>query len=93
VENSPFLERLKRKGYEVLFMVDSIHAYAIGKVKEYDGKKLVSAMKEGLKLEEMEEEKKKSLCKVMKDILGDKVERVVVLNHIVDSPCYLVIGE
>eukprot|EP00253_Pinus_taeda_P000360 PITA_00360 len=102
VENSPFLERLKRKGYEVLFMVDAIDEYAVGQLKEYDGKKLVSATKEGLKLEETEEEKKKreekkaafeNLCKVMKDILGDKVEKVVVSDRIVDSPCCLVTGE
>lgn len=60
VENSPFLERLKKKGYEVLFMVDAIDEYAVGQLKEYDGKKLVSATKEGLKLdEESEDEKKK----------------------------------
>lgn len=102
VENSPFLERLKKKGYEVLFMVDAIDEYAVGQLKEYDGKKLVSATKEGLKLEETEEEKKKredkkaafeSLCKVMKEILGDKVEKVVVSDRIVDSPCCLVTGE
>ncbi|KAG6387734.1 hypothetical protein SASPL_152926 [Salvia splendens] len=103
VENSPFLERLKKKGYEVLYMVDAIDEYAVGQLKEYDGKKLVSATKEGLKLDdETEEEKKKkeekkksfeSLCKVMKDILGDKVEKVVVSDRIVDSPCCLVTGE
>ncbi|XP_031476952.1 heat shock protein 83 [Nymphaea colorata] len=102
VENSPFLERLKKKGYEVLFMIDAIDEYAVGQLKEYDGKKLVSATKEGLKLEETEEEKKKKeekkaafegLCKVMKDILGDKVEKVVVSDRIVDSPCCLVTGE
>lgn len=102
VENSPFLEKLKRKGYEVLFMVDAIDEYAVTQLKEYDGKKLVSATKEGLKLDESEEEKaakeekKKSfenLCKVMKDILGDRVEKVVVSDRIVDSPCCLVTGE
>ncbi|KAH6804589.1 heat shock-like protein [Perilla frutescens var. frutescens] len=103
VENSPFLERLKKKGYEVLYMVDAIDEYAVGQLKEYDGKKLVSATKEGLKLdEETEEEKKKkeekkksfeSLCKVIKDILGDRVEKVVVSDRIVDSPCCLVTGE
>lgn len=95
VENSPFLERLKKKGYEVVYMVDVIDEYAVGQLKEYDAKKLVSATKEGLKLDdETEEEKKKksieSLCKVMKDILGDKVENVVVSDRIVDSPCCLV---
>uniref|UniRef100_A0A2N9FVR6 Histidine kinase/HSP90-like ATPase domain-containing protein n=1 Tax=Fagus sylvatica TaxID=28930 RepID=A0A2N9FVR6_FAGSY len=103
VENSPFLERLKKKGYEVLYMVDAIDEYAVGQLKEYDGKKLVSATKEGLKLDDeteeekqKKEEKKKSfedLCKTMKDILGDKVEKVVVSDRIVDSPCCLVTGE
>ncbi|KAK1327029.1 Heat shock protein 83 [Acorus calamus] len=102
VENSPFLEKLKRKGYEVLFMVDAIDEYAVGQLKEYDGKKLVSATKEGLKLDEDEDEKKskeekkatfEGLCKTMKDILGDRVEKVVVSDRIVDSPCCLVTGE
>jgi molecular chaperone HtpG len=102
VENSPFLEKLKRRGYEVLFMVDAIDEYAVGQLKEFDGKKLVSATKEGLVLEDTEEEKKKKeekkarfepLCKTIKDILGDKVEKVVVSDRIVDSPCVLVTGE
>ncbi|KQJ81650.1 heat shock protein 82 [Brachypodium distachyon] len=103
VENSPFLERLKKRGYEVLFMVDAIDEYAVGQLKEYDGKKLVSATKEGLKLEEETEEEKKrreekkaafeGLCKTIKDILGDRVEKVVVSERIVDSPCCLVTGE
>ncbi|KAJ1255721.1 hypothetical protein BS78_K167500 [Paspalum vaginatum] len=103
VENSPFLERLKKKGYEVLFMVDAIDEYAVGQLKEYDGKKLVSATKEGLRLDEDDEEAKKrreerrrqfeELCKVIKDILGDRVEKVVVSDRIVDSPCCLVTGE
>jgi molecular chaperone HtpG len=58
VENSPFLEKLKRKGYEVVFMVDPIDEYAVQQLKEYDGKKLVSCSKEGLTFEETEEEKK-----------------------------------
>jgi len=102
VENSPFLEKLKRRGYEVIFMVDAIDEYAVGQLKEYDGKKLVSATKEGLVLEETEDEKKKKeekkaqfepLCKTVKDILGDRVEKVVVSERIVDSPCVLVTGE
>uniref|UniRef100_A0A0C9RT87 TSA: Wollemia nobilis Ref_Wollemi_Transcript_14058_2427 transcribed RNA sequence n=1 Tax=Wollemia nobilis TaxID=56998 RepID=A0A0C9RT87_9CONI len=102
VENSPFLERLKKKGYEVLFMTDAIDEYAVTQLKEYDGHKLVSVTKEGLKLEETEEEKNKKeekkaafegLCNVIKEILGDKVEKVVVSDRIVESPCVLVTGE
>jgi molecular chaperone HtpG len=102
VENSPFLEKLKKKGIEVLYMVDAIDEYAIGQLKEFEGKKLVSATKEGLKLDETEDEKKKKeelkekfegLCKVIKDVLGDKVEKVIVSDRVVDSPCCLVTGE
>merc|ERR1711933_535727 len=102
VETSPFLEKLKKKGYEVLYMVEPIDEYAVQQLKEYDGKKLVSATKEGLKLEEDEEEKKlfeeakaktEGLCKLMKEVLDDKVEKVVVSNRLADSPCCLVTGE
>ena len=102
VENSPFLEKLRKKGYEVIYMVDAIDEYAVGQLKEFEGKKLVSATKEGLKLDESEDEKKKmeeqkekfdNLCKVVKEVLGDKVEKVVVSDRVVDSPCCLVTGE
>merc|ERR1711871_1887879 len=102
VENSPFLERLKKNGYEVLYMVDPIDEYAVQQLKEYDGKKLVCCTKEGLKIEESEDEKEEreeqkaafeSLCRLMKDILGDKIEKALVSDRIVDSPCCLVTGE
>jgi molecular chaperone HtpG len=102
VENSPFLEVLKKKGYEVLYMVDPIDEYAVQQLREYEGKKLVCATKEGLELEDDEEEKKKieeektkfdNLCKTVKDILGSQVEKVVVSNRIVNSPCVLVTGQ
>jgi len=102
VSASPFIERLKKRGFEVLYMVDPIDEYAVQQLKEYDGKKLVSCTKEGLKLEETEEEKKKSeelkaeteeLCKLMKETLGDSVEKVVVSDRLVDAPCCLVTGE
>jgi len=102
VENSPFIEKLKKKGLEVLFMVDPIDEYAVQQLKEYDGHKLVCATKEGLKLDETEEEKASAeeqkaafepLCRLIKDILGDKVEKVLVSDRIVDSPCVLVTGE
>ena len=102
VETSPFLEKLKKKGYEVLFMVDPIDEYAVQQLKEFDGKKLLAATKEGLDMNDDEEDKKKfeeakakteSLCKLMKEVLDDKVEKVVVSNRLADSPCCLVTGE
>ncbi|TPX48960.1 hypothetical protein SeMB42_g00966 [Synchytrium endobioticum] len=102
VENAPFLEVLKKKGYEVLFMIDPIDEYCIQQLKEYDGKKLMSATKEGLELEEDEDEKKafeelkasyEPLCKQIKELLEDKVEKVVVSNRISNSPCVLVTGQ
>merc|ERR1711998_540287 len=102
VENSPFIEQLKKRGYEVLFMTDPIDEYCVQQLKEFDDKKLICATKEGLKMDETEEEKKtfeekkaacENLCKLMKNVLDDKVEKVVVSNRIVDSPCCLVTGE
>ncbi|GBB86423.1 hypothetical protein RclHR1_12870005 [Rhizophagus clarus] len=102
VENSPFVEVLKKRGYEVLLMTDPIDEYSVSQLKEYDGKKLVCITKEGLELDEDEEEKKKreeeakqfdDLCKQIKEILGEKVEKVLVSNRISESPCVLVTGQ
>ena len=102
VSTSPFLEGLRQRGYEVLYLVDPIDEYMVQQMKEYDGKKLVSCTKEGLDLDDTEEEKKtkeeekarfEPLCKLMKDVLGDKVEKVVVSHRISESPCVLVTSE
>merc|ERR1711880_36026 len=102
VETSPFLEKLKKKGYEVVFMTDPMDEYCVQQLKEYEGKKLLSATKEGLKMEETEEEKKEleeakaateGLCELMKEVLDDKVDKVVVSTRLADSPCVLVTGE
>merc|ERR1712154_292887 len=102
VENSPFLEALKKRDLEVLFLVDPIDEYAIQQLKDYKGKTLACATKEGLDLGLTEEEKKakeeekasfESLCKKVKDILGSKVEKVVISDRMVGSPCSLVTGE
>ena len=102
VAASPFLEGLRTRGYEVLYLVDPIDEYMVQQMKEYDGKKLISCTKEGLDLDDTEEEKKakeeekarfEPLCKLMKDVLGDKVEKCVVSHRIDESPCVLVTSE
>jgi molecular chaperone HtpG len=102
VAQSPFIEALKKKGFEVLYLVDPIDEYMVQQMKDYDDKKLKSVTKEGLDLDDTEDEKKKQeelkakfepLCKLMKDILGDKVEKVVLGTRIDESPCVLVTSE
>merc|ERR1712241_982224 len=85
VAASSFVERLKKKGLEVVYMTEPIDEYVVQQLKEFDGKNLVSVTKEGLELPEDEADKAKfePLCKVMKDILDKKVEKVVVSNRLV----------
>merc|ERR1711978_133750 len=60
VAASAFVERLKKRGFEVIYMTEPIDEYVVQQLKEYDGKNLVSVTKEGLELPEDEEEKKKT---------------------------------
>ncbi|KAH6923611.1 hypothetical protein HPB50_003237 [Hyalomma asiaticum] len=102
VANSAFVERVRERGLEVIYMIEPIDEYCVQQLKEYDGKTLVSVTKEGLELPEDEAEKKRqeenkqkfeNLCKVMKDILDKKVEKVIVSNRLVKSPCCIVTSQ
>ena len=102
VSTSSFVERLKKRGLEVVYMTEPIDEYVVQQLKEFEGKNLVSVTKEGLELPEDEEEKKKreedvkkfeTLCKVMKDILDKKVEKVTVSSRLVSSPCCIVTSQ
>ncbi|MEL6805399.1 MAG: hypothetical protein AAFO91_16630 [Bacteroidota bacterium] len=102
VSNSVFVERVVKRGFEVLYMTEPIDEYCVQQLKEFEGKNLVSITKEGLELPEDEDEKKKfeeakakfeNLCTVVKEILDKKVEKVVVSNRLVQSPCCIVTSQ
>jgi len=102
VDQSAFVERVRKRGFEIIYMTEPIDEYCVQQLKEFEGKKLVSVTKEGLELPEDEEEKKKqeqdkekyeTLCKVMKDILDKKVEKVLISNRLVSSPCCIVTSQ
>jgi molecular chaperone HtpG len=102
VSNSSFVERVKKRGLEVVYMTEPIDEYVVQQLKEYKGVSLVSVTKEGLELPEDEAEKKKKeedrakfagLCKVMKSVLDSKVEKVVVSDRLVESPCCIVTSQ
>ena len=100
-ENSPFLEQLAKKGYEVLFMIDPIDEVAMANLTQYKEKKLVDISKEDLNLGETDEEEKKRQTEVeeemkpltdwLQETLGaGKVEKVAVSKRLTDTPCILV---
>merc|ERR1712029_1060985 len=101
VSSSPFLENLRKKGLEVIYMVDPVDEYAVQQLKEFDGKKLKSVSKEGLDIDDEDEKKKmeelkaefEPLTKLMKEVLGDKVEKVIISSRMADSPCVLTTSE
>tara|TARA_Y100000741_G_scaffold286054_2_gene225903 strand:- start:4 stop:2121 length:2118 start_codon:yes stop_codon:yes gene_type:complete len=95
VENSPFLEKLKDKGFDVLFYTDPIDEYVSKQLNEYDDKKMVSASSKSLNLSDDTEEETKlkedfgELAKKMKEVLGDKIQNINVSTRVIDSPCCL----
>merc|ERR1712070_83575 len=95
VEASPYLERLRKKGYEVLYYIDPIDEYAMPQLTEFKGFQFAGANKENLKLEDDDLEEKK-LAKLgemykpitdwFKETLGSKIEKAVVSNRLLETP-------
>ena len=92
VNNAPFLEKLKKKDIEVIYMTDPIDEYMMQQLTDYDGKKFVNICKSKLNIDDTEVDTKKyeEFCKKIKEILKNNVENVVISNRLVDSPCCLV---
>ena len=94
---SPFIEKLKTDGYDVLLFTDPIDEYMIQSAKDYNDKKFTDVSKEGIKFDEKElkkkEEENKDLLKFLKDTLGDKVQSVKVSDRLSNTPCVLVTAE
>ena len=102
VINSPFLEKLRKRDIEVLFMVDPLDEYVTQQLKDYGDKKLICITKENLQLDDEDSEKEsfeqtkkdfEKVCTYMKSVLGDNVEKIVVSNRLDASPCVLVTSE
>ena len=102
VINSPFLEKLRKRDIEVLFMVDPLDEYVTQQLKDYGDKKLICITKENLQLDDEDSEKEsfeqtkkdfEKVCTYMKSVLGDNVEKIVVSNRLDASPCVFVTSE
>ncbi|XP_014256845.1 endoplasmin [Cimex lectularius] len=97
VQKSPFVERLLKKGYEVVYLVEAVDEYAISSLPEFEGKKFQNVAKEGLYIPEDEsvldaaKEKFEPLIKWLQDdVLKDKISKATVSIRLTNSPCALV---
>lgn len=103
-EKSPFMEKMRAKGLEVLYFVDSLDEYMVSHISEFDGKKLVSIAKEGIKFGDEDEsltqkreklyaDKYVALTTALKTLYGDKISRVTMSQRVVDSPAVMVTSQ
>lgn len=100
IQNSPFLERLNARGYEVLLMPDPIDEYMVQSLSEYEGFRFQNIAKEGLKFgdEDTEEANRlenfvtqfKPLTDWFSEVLKDSIEKATISNRLTTSPVALV---
>jgi len=100
VESSPFMEQLRKRDLEVLYLVDPLDEYVTQSLTEFDGVQLMSITKDGLKFGDEDEDRASKIEEMYKpftdwlnELYGDKVEAVKVSNRLADSPCVLVTGQ
>ena len=89
-------EKLKERDMEVLFLTDPIDEYVVQQLKEFEGKKLMCVTKDNMKMDDVSDEtvaEFEPLCKRIKEVLGDKIEKVTLSDRVTSSPCVLVTGE
>jgi molecular chaperone HtpG len=93
VENSPFVDKLKRLEYEVIYMTDAIDEYIIQHIPSFSDIKLINVSKDDLKIDSDDtkesEEKYKTLCEKLQAVLKDQVEKVVISNKIESQPAII----
>ena len=101
IQNAPFMEKIESKGYNVMYMVEPMDEYCMNQLKHFNEIPIVCVTKEGLALEETEDDKKQfgervkelePLTNKLKEVLEKDVEKVTVSNRLVTSPCVLVTG-
>ena len=86
--NSPLIEKLKEKDYEVLLMADPVDEWVVESLTEYDDKPLKSAEKGDLALDESDEGDKQdytALFGFIKSKLQDKIKEVKASSRLKDS--------
>jgi len=103
VSTSPFVERLLKKGFEVLYLTDAVDEYTISALPEFESKKFQNVAKDGLKLTDSEKSKEKEealekelepLTKwLTEDVLKDQISKASVSQRLHDSPCALIASQ
>uniref|UniRef100_A0A672KZY3 Endoplasmin n=1 Tax=Sinocyclocheilus grahami TaxID=75366 RepID=A0A672KZY3_SINGR len=102
-ESSPFMERLLKKGYEVIYLTEPVDEYCIQALPEFDGKRFQNVAKEGVKFDESDKakEKREALEKEFEPLttwmkeksLKDNIEKAVLSQRLTNSPCALVASQ
>ncbi|XP_062318268.1 endoplasmin-like [Osmerus eperlanus] len=102
-ESSPFVERLLKKGYEVIYLTEPVDEYCVQALPEFDGKRFQNVAKEGIKFNEsdkakenretMEKEFEPLTTWMKENALKDQIEKAILSQRLTNSPCALVASQ